>query len=1147
MSLEQPSSPYDGIVCCLEQELASAKPRFELLKEQPPLLIMEAKSDVVGFAIMNGSPRQSYESAYAQFKELYARQHQIWAGRYLSFILCRADNSRTYDGFYCEVENDVYFCRKYVIRLFAERDRLQQEIQQLPFVPLKPDSMPGLRRPLSALSLLHKCGVVSELARHIVKAGEKAGALVAKDYLAGAYGRRPFVIPKDAYQTGTDTAPSRSVTRLRSLSIRDFRAYRRQDFDLDADLVVFYGPNGLGKTSFFDALDFACTGRIARLSGHMAKVAPHLDSTSALSRVTLAVTSADGIHTITRDVDDRNHASFDQERLDRKELLFRLTGLTWTDTAARVENLERLFRATHLFGQDYQELLTDYRKESELPEDIVARMLAFEDYVAAMRKTKGVIDSLEDSGRRCSDYRTELSRRLKDHCGLRQTLAETAQKAATPAAAEAIAQSIAARVKRALHLDLPALSRVDQGELQNWRAIIIGEIGLTDDRLRRIASLESRYGQVISAKDKLAREQQRLGQCTLDAETAIRTLREKQVDYDTTSKSILDLVAEKDTLAEKHALNAWHVQMVKKSTHLAGKKTAIKNKLATLSLSIHTDPEELAQAEADLLWLQQNLSQHGEHLSHAEKTRHELARLQEERRSKEDQLNRHRAHLTDLVKRLSESELRISAIRDGESRLLAALNAVESLIDSSVCPACGTDHGTQVALLQNLAAQKAKSHPDADAAIRDHQGLNLEMSDLKRNVAALSKAIDPIQKDEESVRRSLSQLEQNIAAFRHRLERLGLTTTVGLSESIGRRLKGIQLLKEHAGIERELNDVTSELTARSLPTMIDVPQCESMLTNTAQRLSQLQVSVEERESHKKVVAQHLHVVRAHLNSLSEQQAAANSEITRLSSVISEYDSDLVGSELSASADLGAIQSKKAALQMQAREATEVRDEIVRLEMAIDACQYSARLTELDSEIARTKGEIKTREAELERITAAKRYFSQINDVLADHENTSVAEYTASFGPLASVIQGRLRHVYGFGPVKLASKSGKIYVQVSRKSDTLRPIDYFSDSQNQILMLSLFLATGMTQTWSSFAPIFLDDPITHFDDLNTYAFVEFIRGIISHMDSQRQFIISTCDENLWELFRQRCSTSGGKVTMYRFTAIGEEGPIVKQIA
>ena len=66
----------------------------------------------------------------------------------------------------------------------------------------------------------------------------------------------------------------------------NFRAYREpQKFALDANLVVLYGPNGLGKTSFFDAIDFACTGGVTRLderfgrqTARLVKSLRHLDA-----------------------------------------------------------------------------------------------------------------------------------------------------------------------------------------------------------------------------------------------------------------------------------------------------------------------------------------------------------------------------------------------------------------------------------------------------------------------------------------------------------------------------------------------------------------------------------------------------------------------------------------------------------------------------------------------------------------------------------------------------------------------------------------------------------------------------------------------------------------------------------------------------
>jgi len=54
--------------------------------------------------------------------------------------------------------------------------------------------------------------------------------------------------------------------RLQSLELSGFRGFpRRQTFDLDADAVIVVGANGQGKTSLFDAILWALSGRIPRL------------------------------------------------------------------------------------------------------------------------------------------------------------------------------------------------------------------------------------------------------------------------------------------------------------------------------------------------------------------------------------------------------------------------------------------------------------------------------------------------------------------------------------------------------------------------------------------------------------------------------------------------------------------------------------------------------------------------------------------------------------------------------------------------------------------------------------------------------------------------------------------------------------------
>ena len=151
----------------------------------------------------------------------------------------------------------------------------------------------------------------------------------------------------------------------------------------------------------------------------------------------------------------------------------------------------------------------------------------------------------------------------------------------------------------------------------------------------------------------------------------------------------------------------------------------------------------------------------------------------------------------------------------------------------------------------------------------------------------------------------------------------------------------------------------------------------------------------------------------------------------------------------------------------------------------------------------------------------------------------------AFGPLSTLIQKRLRAVYGFGDISLIAKRNEIHVVVGWQNEHVKPADYFSDSQKQILMLSLFLAGRLTQTWSGFAPIMMDDPVTHFDDLNAFGFVEFIRGLVSASPGKRQFFISTCEDRLFELMRKKFKGVPGGAKFYRFEGIGQDGPIVKE--
>jgi len=62
-------------------------------------------------------------------------------------------------------------------------------------------------------------------------------------------------------QTTDQTVP---ITRLEHLSVGPFRGFSKQElFDLNSRLVLIYGPNGTGKSSFCEALEYGLLGSVA--------------------------------------------------------------------------------------------------------------------------------------------------------------------------------------------------------------------------------------------------------------------------------------------------------------------------------------------------------------------------------------------------------------------------------------------------------------------------------------------------------------------------------------------------------------------------------------------------------------------------------------------------------------------------------------------------------------------------------------------------------------------------------------------------------------------------------------------------------------------------------------------------------------------
>ncbi|MCI3922677.1 hypothetical protein MO973_20810 [Paenibacillus sp. TRM 82003] len=103
---------------------------------------------------------------------------------------------------------------------------------------------------------------------------------------------------------------------------------------------------------------------------------------------------------------------------------------------------------------------------------------------------------------------------------------------------------------------------------------------------------------------------------------------------------------------------------------------------------------------------------------------------------------------------------------------------------------------------------------------------------------------------------------------------------------------------------------------------------------------------------------------------------------------------------------------------------------------------------------------------------------------------------------------------------------------------------FSSAQLNILALSIFLGLGLTQKFSNWDQLFLDDPIQSMDDIKILSFIDVLRAISDSNFRKRSLIISTHDDNFAKLLAIKYRNKS--LTQYNFIGYGPQGPLIQRV-
>jgi exonuclease SbcC len=1170
-----------------------------------PMLLLGFKYELAAFCVADKDPRESYRQGYAFFRKLYEERSRNWDALNLSFVLCllNEDRSAEIEALCRDVEGNVYFCRKFVIFLDSKSP---YDLSRLPFVPLRHDKS-GFLRPVSAQTELRNRGVASDLSEAIVVQYRRSPEGIFQDCMEGKFGE-PALRTQSA-PTFREPSVLPALNRLTGLEICNFRAYRTpQSFDLSGDIVLLYGQNGLGKTSLYDAIDFAATGGIGRLhvdDRNLYKVARHLDSGEAPSYVTLSYESPTEKGAITRHVDAHTDALLNGKSANRKSTLASLTGINASAGADRIENMVSLFRATHLFSQEFPILTDEFSKTSELSSDVISRLLAFEDFVNGRKKLTAICsvfsDWIKEREEKSRVLRGSIAKEREELAKLLTAQVVTGDSTALQVLGESLRHDLA-KAGVAIAASGPIRSEI----VREWRSFLEVARSHAAVSQERLGVLLRSWPTVQASKASLAINEsiQKAKQVELahirgrlDADgKSVGVLRgeiaivEKSIA--TLQARLGDVAWWRDTKIEYQAL-LQQVEGLRENFRQIKLASSEASKQLSDSLLLLRKIEEavtIEQKERDdkvsRLATINGLASKYSHWKEQSKARSGLLLLGGECESK---LRDARARLQASVLKRHELQAKQQSAatslaklqRDG-SELQKLLAGLEHHVTSGHCPACGHDHVTKELLLEEMrnarqqgaivssAAQALTEATSAlqaaDKEIAELQALTDSLEQQIKSAALEAERLSTVLREFESssarvgidleepdagarLERARAEIDTRLQPIKNRLAGLleDLAKAQGRVATIRAGMPTDNAIKDHEeGLANRLKRV-AHLQAEGVRRNI-------MLDDASSKIEEIATSAQRELEHAKGKLAEIHSRLADAKKQEDAQGRAAIDIEKsiqaaqesargLREVIAEWDASCAAEKLDANVAVSTVEEVHRGAVGRSAQLDQLREQTIALESALDAAATSAAVATRQTAIVGLERDLAN-----ETTTRARQwleYFAEVSAVLEKVQESAVTSYTNKFGPIASILQQRLRSVFGFEDIELKAVEGKIQVRVRRNGESLRPIDYFSQSQQQILMLSLFFTACATQNWSSFSPILLDDPVTHFDDLNSYSFLDLITGLLE-TGERRQFIISTCEERFFKLAQQKLQHFGDRLKIYTFMSLDSSGPVIEQI-
>jgi len=915
--------------------------------------------------------------------------------------------------------------------------------------------------------------------------------------------------------------------RISSIRIEAFRGISNTiDFDFSSPITLIYAPNGTGKTTLCEAAEWLLTGQVERL--HTSR---NFDPTILRSKF-VADNSQPFVqgqlyfdsknHTLQRTLQNSQQIAqlsteaSRAETIERNELLAKLAPAAAAEDAhatSAINLRQRWLRGTRFLSAEALAALVDSDDDT-----LERRAQVFADLLG--------IRHLLDAEKICGKFITEASAKIKL---LDQAISSQEDEINQLESSIAIAE----QNDHATRLT-SALSEIENGERLLQLSIDIEPTDplqirprlerLTVECEKRSYELERRSEAVEMVSARWAERsylEEKVSKLSEQEEKLEKQLKEIK---DQGSAKSTDVVNLEEKQAELSELNRTLSTAKDKLTNLIIDLIRTLNSATELSLPPDIAISNLKSFVPETSWTKEAQLEHQLSLRSAvsslgsadhELRRYELLQIQlialRQGLVPEEEIADLRSYANKMAVAAAKVRSELAAISDPMERLQAAgrefLTHTHDTAVSS-CPLCSYDWSSSDAMRSALTnTLKAVPHliKFAQAASTEADKIAKNATNTLNDALSLSQQAAQLEKD-------AYQLHSSIETRKKYLESLGIDTE-DTAANLESALKKIEIAIILSDLIKERDHLGYEIIQQEKPILPE----DIAISNIYQHFNNTLVAREQE------IQLQLATTRSNLERSAIERDTLRTEYRATSGIIKNYRDELsevrpkleklryVWSEAFSDRSWNpeALSDIKTELDNQKHILASTAANIAAAGGALNSEMRQRRLQEVSNSIEPV---FQTRQHLQNRVDAAKRAKAVFHQTYTEVSKRQIDELTRVVNPLFA----RMHANRVYDRINLGEADNFLHWLADAGTAKLDPGMDFSQGQRQDLALSLFLARARTLGGT----FFLDEPVTHLDDLNRVGLLDIFRATVMESSNSVNLVITTSSKALARHFIEK---------------------------